>query len=204
MTWSGLTLPVDDNRIQNIVIDPSNPRVIYCAAYDTTVSDDTSVEHLGFARSPDGGTTWTQINDSLASLRLNFIYLDPGPSVLYATVWTSSGSLAYRSADSGASWASFASGATVQNLAQLQVSPHDSDVLVGRCWQGICSTRDGGITWTQAVTFSESSQGYADVAYTSNPNIVYASSKLLKVYKSTDGSETFFLTAGEIKTLIGH
>ena len=57
LNWSGLTLPVDDNRIHNILVDPSNSDIIYCSGFHSYYSDNMDSRHLGFAKSIDGGTT---------------------------------------------------------------------------------------------------------------------------------------------------
>ena len=192
LTWTGLTLPVDDNRIHNILVDPTNSNTVYCSGFNTSYSNNMDSHHLGFAKSTDGGTNWNQINNSLDSLREPFLSLDPNnPSTLYASVWTDEGAKAYKSTDRGENWALFSSSGLANNLAELKVSPFNSNILIGYCSNGICSTTDGGSSWALALDLRGSDLIFNDIEFTSDPNIVYASTDHLKIFKSVDGGATF-------------
>ena len=192
LTWTGLTLPVDDNRIHNILVDPTNSNTVYCSGFNTSYSSNMDSHHLGFAKSTDGGTTWNRINNSLDSLTEPFISLDPNnPSTLYASVWTDEGAKAYKSTDRGENWVLFSSSGLANNLAKLKASPFDSDRLIGYCSNGICSTTDGGSSWVLALDLRGSDLIFNDIEFTSDPNIVYASTDHLKIFKSVDGGATF-------------
>jgi len=192
LNWSGLTLPVTDNRIHNILVDPSNSDVVYCSGFHSYYSSDMDSHHLGFAKSTNGGATWSRINNSLDSLREPFIALDPNnPSTLYASVWTNDGAKAYKSTDRGENWTLFSGSGAANNLAKLKVSPFSSNRLIGYCSDGICSTTDGGTTWKVALDLRASDWIFNDIEFTSDPQIVYASTDHLKVFKSVDGGATF-------------
>lgn len=205
LAWTGLTLPVNNNRINNIVIHPTDPNIIYCAGYDNYSTDPLSANHLGFAKSTDAGTSWTQINSGLPSLRLNYIYMDPSnPDTLYGTVWTDQGAEVYKTTDRGSSWTKLQGDATVNNFYNLKVSPFNSNTLIGGMSGGIVSTTSGGPPWNIALNFSDPDFRYTDMEYTSSATIVYASSDYLKVFISQDGGVSFTATVGDIQTLIGH
>ncbi|GAJ18256.1 unnamed protein product, partial [marine sediment metagenome] len=122
--WSGLDLPVTDNRVTYIVIDPTDPNVIYCAGFDAYITDNLSDAHLGIAKSIDGGTSWIRINNGLASINSPSIAIDPNNSTtLYAGVWTDQGAISYKSTDAGASWVQFPQNVNVDNLSYIRVSP---------------------------------------------------------------------------------
>ena len=192
LNWTGLTLPVDDNRIHNILVDPSNSDIIYCSGFHSYYSGDMDSHHLGFAESTDGGTTWNRINKSLDSLKEPFISLDPNnPSTLYASVWTDEGAKAYKSTDHGENWTLFSGPGLANNLAKLKVSPFDSNRLIGYCSGGICSTTDGGSSWALALDLRGSDLIFNDIEFTSDPDIVYASTDHLEIFKSMNGGATF-------------
>ena len=193
LNWSGLTLPVDDNRIHNILVDSSNSDIIYCSGFHSSYSGDMDSRHLGFAKSIDGGATWNRINNSLDSLREPFISLDPNnPSTLYASVWTDEGAKAYKSTDRGENWTLFSGPGPADNLAKLKVSPFDSNRLTGYCSDGVCSTTDGGSSWALALDLRGSGLIFNDIEFTSDPDIVYASADHLEIFKSVNGGATFF------------
>lgn len=203
--WTGLNLPVTNNRVTHIVIDPTDSAIVYCAGFDTAADDRLSPTHLGIAKSTDGGLTWTRINTGLAALSNPSILMDPNDaSTLYATVWTSQGALTYKSIDGGANWAQYSGHNTVNNLSNVRVSPHRAGTLIGFTTQKIHTSIDGGSNWGVALDFSSSSVIFKEIVFTSDADTIYGSSDQLKVYRSTDGGVTFSAVSGDIQVLIGH
>lgn len=204
LTWTGLTLPVTDNRITYIVTDPSNPNVIYCSGFNSETTDRNSSSNLGIAKSADGGATWTRINSGLTSLYGPSISIAPSnPNTLYATTWTDQGAATFKSVDGGETWASFPTDQS-KGISNIEVSPFSSNTLIGYSTQKIYMSGDGGTTWSVSLDFSSDGTSMKKVVYSSDQNIVYAGANGLKVYKSTDGGSTFAATSGSIQTLIGH
>ena len=126
------------------------------------------------------------------------------PTTLYCSVWTSEGAVNYKTTDSGANWSQFQTGGVALNATKMKVSPFDSDTIIGFTTQYVYITTDGGTIWSEAFDFSASGVIFNEIEYTSNADIVYASSNQLKVYKSTDGGATFSAVTGDIQDLIGH
>jgi photosystem II stability/assembly factor-like uncharacterized protein len=198
-------LPVTNNRVTHIVIDPTHSGIVFCAGFDTSTSDPLSPTHLGLAKSTDGGLTWTQINTGLASFNGPSITMDPNnSSTLYATVWTDQGAVTYRSTDGGASWSQYSGNATVNNLSNITVSPHRARTLIGFTTQRVYTSTDGGLNWSVSLDFSSSGVIFKEIVFTSDANTIYGSSDRLKVYRSSNGGATFAAVGGDIQHLIGH
>ncbi len=207
LTWTGLNLPVTNNRVLPIIVDPNDSNIIYCAGYYTNSTDDLSTDNLGFAKSIDAGVTWTRINTGLASLKQGYIHMDPNnPNTLYASVWGDQGVLSYKSTDAGANWTEFPASSTGIRISEPDPSPHDSNTIIGFTTQKIYRTTDGGTSWSESVDFSSENPSivFKETEYTSDANMIYGSANRLKVFKSTDGGTSFSEVSGSISELVGH
>lgn len=202
LSWTGLTLPVTNNRITYILIDPTDSNIIYAAGEDTYSSDDS--DSLGFAKSADGGATWTKINTGLGGLSSPSISMDKNnSSTLYVTVYTDNGSQSYKTTDGGITWAEFPDLSVPTNASRIKVSFSDSNLIVGFNFQGIVSTSAGGTAWAEAYTLTDTSIIFNEIEFSASANIIFASSDHLKVYKSSDSGSTFSVVA-DIAAQIGH
>lgn len=206
LNWTGITLPVDDNGVAYIAVDPTDANTVYCTGTARDETDYSSTNHLGVAKSGDAGVSWSRINSGLATLGGASITMDPNnSSTLYATTWSDQGAQSYRSQDGGGSWSAFPTGLSApSNISNLTASPHDSNTIIGFTTQKIYTSTDGGFTWSEAMDFSNTNVILKKIVFTSEANIVYISGDQLKVYKSTDGGATFSAVSGDIQTLIGH
>lgn len=191
-SWTGLTLPVDDNKLEPILIDPTNPSVIYCVGNGASYGGESSPsDSLGPAKSTDGGASWSRLQNGLPAGTHYSLALDENdPQVLYLTVFTEEGGFTYKSTDGGEGWAAFPGNYSINNLWRLRVSPHDSQTLIGSCMMGACTSTDGGQSWVISAPVSP-----ADIEFSSEPNVVYLASDYLQVYKSIDAGLSFLLIA---------
>jgi hypothetical protein len=101
--------PADGERVNDIDVDPNNPRRLYA----TTQS--------GIFRSTDGGSSWDLI---LAGFFRDLV-IDPQNS---DNVYTGPGGV-YKSTDGGDSWTPYYEGMTCTNLATLTISATDPNIL---------------------------------------------------------------------------
>jgi len=208
LTWVGLNLPVTNNRICNIIIDPADSNTIYCEGWEAYTLEDLSSNHLGFAKSTDAGQTWVRINNGLPSLKNGCISIDPNnSSMLYCSIWTDEGAAPYKTTDGGANWVRFQTEGPARSISNLKVSPHNSDTIIGSTSSPsnrLYVTSDGGSTWSEALDYSGAGIIFKKIQYTGNENIVYGSADQLKVYKSVDGGATFSAVIGDLQSFIGH
>jgi len=110
-TWTQV-LKIDDHTgVNDIVMDPRNPDVLYAAAFQRRRHDYAYVSGgpgSGIHRTVDGGKTWEKINKGLPSVELGRIGLaisPANPEYIYAIVEAAKGESGfYRSTNRGASW----------------------------------------------------------------------------------------------------
>lgn len=154
-SWNQVYNP--SGRVQHIIANPKNFQTQYAG-----------INGEGVVKSLDGGATWSSVgsfNGSFARIELAIAPSDT--AVLYATVATSSGSLAgfYRSSDAGENWSYLGNspnwlGGQGWYDNTLVVSPHNpNEIIVG----GIDLYRVTANTTSMSVT--KISNWYPDAGY---------------------------------------
>ena len=153
---------------------------------------------VGFLRSADGGASWGGLGTPEVS-QSNITHFDASADgmVIYATVTDS-----YRhwiSTDGGSTWTK---SSLNQGSGPVAVSPADPQVVLFRdsAQTSLYKSTDGLHTYDKVVT-TEGPSNDPDVRYAfedvvfapSNPDVVYAATTGLLVYKSTDGGTSFTL-----------
>jgi photosystem II stability/assembly factor-like uncharacterized protein len=160
-TWSHMGLD-DTQVIGRIVIDPTNPDIVYVAADGHLWGPN---PERGVFKTTDGGKTWTKslfINDDTGATD---IAIDPqSPNILYAaayerrrTAWGFNGggpgSGIYKTTDSGANWTKLTkdlpnNGNTGRiGLAVYRKDPNIVYALVQNTAGGVFRSEDKGATW---------------------------------------------------------
>jgi len=164
-TWNQ-TLYIDENTgITDIEFDPSNPNVIYAAAYERRRKIWSLLaggQNSGIYKSTDNGETWRKIDLGLPSGEVGKIGLavtPANPNIVYATIEASgSGRGFYKSTDKGESWSkrnNYISGGTGPHYYQeIEASPTNPD-LVYQMDVFLNVTRDGGDNFDYLVTGRE-------------------------------------------------
>ncbi len=135
-TWKKIGLDATQH-IARVIIDPTNPDIVYVAAQGALYSNSTE---RGIYRSTDGGTTWKKIlyiNDKTGCAELSMDAKNP--SILYAAMWEhgrlpwkvisgGAGSGLYKSTDGGANWEKLSTGLPKEmGKMAIAVSPANSD-----------------------------------------------------------------------------
>lgn len=168
-TWKQ-TLYIDDNTgVVDLAADPSNPNVIYAAAWQVrnypwmSYFQPNAGPGSGVYKSTDGGATWKRLGGNgwpsgdlgrigLAATTGNRIYavVDAAPAsgnVPHAASENPGG--LYRSDDGGTNWQRVSSEGWLENdyFSRINVDPHNADVVYS-AGQSIRRSTDGGKTWT--------------------------------------------------------
>jgi photosystem II stability/assembly factor-like uncharacterized protein len=160
-TWKNILFRNDSTGVADMILDPSDPKVIYVSFWQAGRKPWQLVSGgmgSGIFKSTDGGDTWTEItrNPGLPQsgpLGAIGITVSPAkPSRLWAIVEHEPNGGVYRSDDAGATW-QFMTGD--RNLRQrswyyskLYADPRDTNVVYGPQVSPLVS-KDGGKTFTR-------------------------------------------------------
>ncbi|BAO77354.1 glycosyl hydrolase, BNR repeat precursor [Winogradskyella sp. PG-2] len=150
-TWSSI-IDVDEHTgVNDIVMDPRNPEVLYASSlqrrrhvYTYVGGGPGSAMH----KSVDGGKTWTKINKGLPSEELGRIGLaisPANPEIIYAIVEAANGKGGFfASTNRGSSWEKRSSHVTSGNYYQeIIADPVDANTVYSMdTWMSV--THDGG------------------------------------------------------------
>ncbi|MEQ9300098.1 MAG: glycosyl hydrolase [Cyclobacteriaceae bacterium] len=164
-SWQAV-LQIDKNTgVTDIEFDPSNPDVLYAAAYQRrrhTWSLVSGGPQSGIYKSADNGITWKQVTTGLPKADVGKIGLavtPADPALVYATIEADDKHKGfYRSTNRGESWEkrdSYISGGTGPHYYQeIEASPQDSD-LIYQMDVFLHVTRDGGASFDYLGTGRE-------------------------------------------------
>ena len=185
-SWTTLTDGQPTLGVSSVIVDYSNPDVLYLGSGDRDAGD---AEGLGVFKSTDGGQSWVQATNGMGNRTVGRMLQDPvDPSTLIAA---SNGGI-YKSTDAGASWDLKQTG----NMKELVRKPGSATILYASASGGFYRTADNGETWTQ-VTSGLPGTAYRGVIAVSdaNPEYVYFvasnSQSFIGIYKSTDAGLHF-------------
>lgn len=139
-TWTKILNISDDTGINEVLMDPTNPDILYASAYQrrrhTWVLIDGGPES-GIHKSTDGGATWKAINRGLPGGdkgRIGLAISPINPEIVYAIVEAAEGQSGfYRSADRGETWEKQSNYITSspQYYQEIVACPHKLDRIYG-------------------------------------------------------------------------
>ncbi|MBT8254108.1 MAG: glycosyl hydrolase, partial [Bacteroidia bacterium] len=153
-TWEALLTVDEHTGVNDVVMDPRNPEVLYASTFQRRRHVFTYIgggPGSGLHKSEDGGKTWKKIEKGLPSTMLGRIGLAISPSnpeYIYAIVEAAEGKGGFFiSTNRGASWEKRSSYATSGNYYQeIIADPVDPDrVYAMNNWMRV--TSDGGRTF---------------------------------------------------------
>ena len=173
-TWRNMGLP-ESHHIGRIVVDPSNPDVVYVAALGHLYSEN---PERGLYKTEDGGKTWAKVLDVVDSGRAigcADVVMDPAnPGTLYAATydrlrkpWTyqigGPGSGVYKSLDAGKSWKKLGGGLPGGILGRIGLAVYAKNPAI--LYATIENANKPGISaedrWREVLN-GQSSQGMVD------------------------------------------
>lgn len=166
-TWTSLGLD-DVGIISKIVIDPTNPNVIYAGAMGTPHERN---NRRGLYKSTNGGQDWTKVLFVDNETGVIDVMMHPAnPDILFAGIWvrirnnqestlSSLGHKVYRSMDGGQSWQPLGNGLPIGTGGRVSLAPsiqNPNTFFVSFAsdthqFNGIYKTTNNGDTWTEAV-----------------------------------------------------
>lgn len=164
-SWTQALFIDENTGITDIEFDPSNPDILYAAAYERrrkTWSLLAGGPNSGIYKSTDNGETWRKVNSGLPSGDMGKIGLavtPANPNLVYATIEAGPSEKGfYKSTDKAESWSkknSYVSGGTGPHYYQeIEASPTNPD-LVYQMDVFLHVTKDGGDNFDYLVTGRE-------------------------------------------------
>ncbi len=186
----------------------------------------------GIFKTTDGGINWYPVFDDHLELAIGVIVFDPSnPNIAYcgtgdpnipSIVFNGDG--VYKSVDAGETW-TYLGLSEVGIISKIAVHPNNPNTLVVASMgnpfvrdemRGIYKSTNGGQTWQQVLFISKQAGASDLVQSPTNPNILYASfwdrirnntesilyGENAKVYKSTDGGDTWALSHNGLPTSV--
>jgi len=151
----------------------------------------------------DGGQTWQSNTDTLATLGVSTIAIDPvNPDTIYLGTGDRDAGDAYgrgviRSFDGGQTWQVSNSGMGNQTVGRLIINPNDPSILLAATNGGIYRSTNYGSNWSRVQTGN-----FRDIVFDAvNPSFVYAARyNSGQFYRSTDNGQSWSLISSGIPT----
>ena len=188
--WSGYADA--SGRISSIIVDPTNPNMVYLAAAQG-----------GVWKTTDGGVNWSPLTDHLSSLASGYLAFDPANSniIYYATgeqhfsADSYYGDGLFKTTDGGVTWSKIAPKDTVGSyIARILINPSNSNIIHLGSDRGYLQSTDGGSSWNLRLN----ANWCTDIVVSSSaPSVVFAAIHSTGIFKSTnDGTSWVQLTSG--------
>ncbi len=173
----------DDLVLDNIIVDPSDPKHILAGTWVLGSSDG------GLFISTDGGVTWKP-NPEMQHQSIRALALAPSDGK-NLTAGTLKG--VFRSVDNGEHWKLISpEGSTeIHEVESIAIDPSDPNIIYAGTWHLPWKSTDGGTTWHNIKQgIIEDSDVFSIIVDPKQPHTVYASA-CSGIYKSDNGGEKF-------------
>ncbi|HYE87694.1 MAG TPA: hypothetical protein VEA16_15130, partial [Vicinamibacterales bacterium] len=155
LTWTRIHFVNDDTGATELVMDPSDNKVLYAATYQRRRATwGFNGGGLGSAmwKSSDAGRTWTKLTQGVPGGPLGRIGMDvyrSNPNILYARIEHEKESGTYRSDDAGKSWRKMSdTNPRPMYFSQIRIDPNN-DLRIYVLGVQIHISDDGGKTWIE-------------------------------------------------------
>jgi photosystem II stability/assembly factor-like uncharacterized protein len=176
----------DDLVIDNILVDPANPRHLVVGAW---VLSDLNHPDGGLFVSNDGGATWAG-NPEMRGQSIRALASAPSEPKIFVA-----GSIegVFRSNDSGVHWERISpkDNAELHEVESVAIDPADPNIIYAGTWHLPWKTVDGGGNWRSIKQgIIDDSDVFSIIVDPKQPSVVYASA-CSGIYKSGDGGTKF-------------
>jgi gliding motility-associated-like protein len=177
-------------RINGLAFHPTDSNIIYAGA-----------PAGGLWRTVNGGITWQSNTDTLVTLGVSSIAVDPQhPDTIYLGTGDRDASDSYgkgvvKSIDGGATWFSSNTGMGNRVVGRLIVDPRNSSILLAATNGGIYRSTNYGSNWTRVNTGNHKELVFDAI----NPDFVYAAAGK-NFYRSTDNGQNWTLITSGFST----
>jgi len=154
-TWKDVLTISENTGVTDVVLDPSNPDILYASAYQRRRHVFTLIDggpESAIHKSTDGGKTWTKLKDGLPKEdmgRIGLAIAPHNPKIIYATIEsTRKAGGFFVSKDGGSSFKKVNdySAPGAQYYGEIFVDPNDDErIYSADVWVRVSD--DGGKTW---------------------------------------------------------
>ncbi len=148
--WTNLGPGNVGGRTRALVVNPSNPNVMYAGGVAG-----------GVWKTTTAGASWTAMADLLPNIAVNSLAIDPSnPNVIYAGTGEGyfnddsvRGAGIFKSTDEGANWSYLTSTNTsdFHYVNDIVVSPTNNQRIYAGTGTGVWRSTNGGTTWTRVL-----------------------------------------------------
>lgn len=156
VTWEAVLTIDRHTGVTDIVMDPTNPDILYAASLQRERRAYSYVgggPGSGIHKSVDGGDSWTRLARGLPTSDMGRIGLDISlshPQTVYAVIEGSEQGV-YRTDNGGRNWRRMSDIASIPwYFGQIRVNPQDPEVVY-HLGVPLQRSMDGGVTWTSAA-----------------------------------------------------
>ncbi|MFN0097168.1 MAG: WD40/YVTN/BNR-like repeat-containing protein [Gemmatimonadaceae bacterium] len=196
-TWNRILFRNDSTGISDLVMDPSDPNILYAAfwhAYRTPWSLNSGGPGGGLMKTTDGGATWRELSGNAGLPRGVWgkvgIAVSPAKtSRVWAIIENDSGGV-YRSDDAGATWQYINKDRNLRQRAwyysKIFADPKDTNVVYGLNVNFFRST-DGGRTFRQTI----------QVPHGDNHDMWIAPNDPMRMIEANDGGANVSFNGGQ-------
>ena len=186
-TWNSNTDNLPTLGVSSIVVDYTNPDVIYMGTGDR---DADNAEGMGVMKSTDGGASWQFAKEGMGDVTVGRIIMHPSNNNILIAA-TSSG--IFKTVDGGANWTESKNG----NFKEVVFNTGDPSVVFASAGGKFYRSTDTGDSFVRITDgIGSASRGVIGVT-PADPAVVYfvtsKNSVYAGTYKSTDAGLTFTL-----------
>jgi len=179
----------DSGRIRNILTHPTNASIIYIATAGG-----------GVWRTTNGGLSWAPITESLGTLSIGWLAMDPANvNTLYLGLgdpFDGTGIGLVKSTDGGTTWSNpvYLGDSTI--TTQVIVSRSNPQIVMATTNKGLYRSTNGGANWSLvSIATGQAEQPYVwSIAHTGGTNFVIALEALSSAASGTTDGQTWTTT----------
>lgn len=191
-SWIFLSQAWPSLGVSDIVLDPTNPNIIYVATGDR---DSGATLAFGIQKSTDGGSTWTTLpTPSTNASRQSRLLVHPTTP---STVLLATNTGVFRSTNGGSSWVQATGLSTSNNVQDIEFKPGDPNTVYAVTNGKFFKSLDGGSSFVEVmgtVINGTNSQRMSVAVTPAAPNQVIVSNAtgtLEGIYRSSDSGSSF-------------
>lgn len=145
MNWDSLSAALDGNKILSIAVSKTSPDTLYAA----TVPNSGGANQMGFFKSTNGSTSWTNITTGLPNRFPNKIAVDASDSkIVYAAFGGFGTSHIYKTSDGGTTWEDVNGSLPDVPVQSIVVDPSITHNVYAGTDIGIYLSTNSGTSWS--------------------------------------------------------